>query len=98
MKVKTISAFILSASSAFALMGPGAREHKTICLETREDKDGVLSAANCDQAKNNATQNLKLLSNGCAEGQISLIDSKYKTEKKYTINIPNCLPPNVVQL
>ncbi len=98
MKIKTISAFVLSASSAFALIGPHARDHKTICLDAREDKDGVLSAGSCDQAHNNKTEGLKILANGCAEGQVSLIDSKSKSAKKFNFNIPNCMPPHAVQL
>jgi hypothetical protein len=98
MKIKTISAFVLSASSAFALIGPHAMDHKTICLDTHEDKDGVLTSRSCDQSRNNRTQALKILANGCAEGQVSLIDSKEKTAKKFNFNIPNCLPPHVAQL
>lgn len=98
MKVKTISAFVLSASSAFALIGPRPMDHKTICLDAHEDKDGVLYSGTCDQSANNQNEKLKLLANGCAEGQISFVVSKPKSQKKYNVTIPACLPPHAVQL
>ncbi len=98
MKIKTISAIALTASSAFALIGPDPLDLKNICLQTHEDVDGVLSAVSCDETQNNKNGRLKILSNGCAEGQISLIDTKSKKEKKFRFNIPNCLPPHLIQL
>jgi hypothetical protein len=98
MKMKTISAFVLSASSAFALVGPGRMDSKTLCVDVSEDNDGVFWGGTCDQSENNTKGNLKLLANGCAEGQISIVATKNKNAKKYNIQIPQCLPPNVVQL
>ncbi len=98
MKIKTISAFVLSASSAFALIGPRPMDTKTICFDVQTDKDGVMYAGTCDQADNNKNSGVKLLANGCAEEQISVTASKPKTVKQYNINVPKCLPPNVVQL
>ena len=98
MNKKTITTFALTAASlAFALTPPPVAT-KTMCLDTREDADGALRAGTCDQARNNETTGAKLLKNGCAEGQVSLVGVKYQGSQQYTINVPYCLPPGAVQL
>ncbi len=88
---------LLSASSAWALIGPGA-ETKTICLDTRMDKDGIIFSGNCDQSRNNRIEKKDLLANGCAEDQNSVVATRHKGEKAYSVKVPVCLPPNVAQL
>lgn len=107
---RTVAALALSVSTpSFALMMPAVKV-KTICLDTYESETGVKFAGNCDQATNNAESGVKLLENGCAEGQISLTSAAYpdfsqtpkqkgqEEEVKFDIEIRSCLPPNVAQL
>ncbi len=96
-KSKIAAVAISAASMAYGLTPPPVQT-KTICLSVFEDAEGVKRAGNCDNANNNATLGLPLLSNGCAEDQISLKSVKYQGSKSFTINIQSCLPPNAVQL
>jgi hypothetical protein len=98
MKIKTISAFVLSASSAFALIGPGPLDTKTICLSAHEDKDGVVFAGSCDQARNNKTEKKDILANGCAEKQVAVTATKTRSAKEWSVKVYDCMPPHVVQL
>lgn len=91
----TIAAVALSASSAFALIGPGT-QIKTICLGSSTDANGVQYAGNCDESANNKTLQKPLLPNGCAADQISV--TAYGYQNKFNVEVTNCLPPNVAQL
>ena len=96
---KTLAAFAVTASSAFALIGPmPAAEFKNICLAVYDNADGAKWAGQCDQTRNNEIKGLELLENGCAEGQISLTATKHQPSERFDIEIYSCLPPNVVQL
>lgn len=95
MNFKTIAAVALSASSAFALIGPGS-ERKTFCLNSYTDANGVQYVGSCDESFNNVTLNKPLLANGCAEGQSAL--TAYGFNNQFSIEIGACMPPNVVQL
>lgn len=94
---KTVAALALSASSsaAFAL-SPMPQATKTICLDVFEDANGLQNSGNCDEARNNEIRGVRILENGCAEGQIALVARKFSN--RFDIEIHPCLPPNVVQL
>lgn len=97
MKLKTtIAAAALTASSAFALIGPGT-ESKTFCLDLMEDASGPAYVGSCDQTKNNKITGKEILENGCAEHQVA--QTTYRLPGgKYKFEIAPCLPPSVVQL
>lgn len=93
---KTIVAVAITASSAFALIGPGS-EKKTICLSVQENAEGILYAGSCDESRNNKLQNLEILANGCAANQVSVSARKFPGGQ-YNVQVSSCLPPNVAQL
>lgn len=97
MNFKTsIAAVALSvATSGFALIGP-VGDSKTICLSSYTDANGVQYAGSCDEARNNKELGLPLLANGCAEGQISI--QSHNFGGGFSVEVHNCMPPNVVQL
>ncbi len=96
MKFKTtIAAFALTASSAFALIGPGTTS-KTYCLDQYEGQKGASYTGSCDQTANNKELGKALLENGCAEGQTALQALSFGG--KFDIEISSCMPPGVVQL
>lgn len=96
----TIAALALSASTSFALIGPGGApmESRTYCLKSYTDFDGSANAITCDETANNETEGRTILGNGCAEDQMSLTTAKSISETRYPVEIGSCLPPNVVQL
>lgn len=96
-KSKIAAVAISAASMAYGLTPPPV-EVKTLCLSVYENNEGVKQAGTCDNARNNKTLGLPLLSNGCAENQISLSSVRYNGSKNFTIQIYSCLPPNAVQL
>ena len=69
-----------------------------MCLETRENKDGTLFAVPCDATRNNKIQKAKILANGCAEDQASIVASKPEGAKEFNVKMPVCAPPNLAQL
>lgn len=91
----TIAAFALTASSAFALIGPDTTT-KTYCLDQYESDKGVSYTGSCDQTANNKALGKVLLENGCAEGQSALTALSFGG--KFDIEIASCMPPGVVQL
>ena len=97
---KTIAAFAVTASSAFALIGPGfgQPETKQLCLDAYEANDGALFAGKCDQTRNNERNGRELLSNGCAVDQIAITAVKKFGAEKFDLEVRSCLPPNIVQL
>ena len=97
---KTIAAFAFSASSAFALIGPGVGqiETKALCLDLFEGGDGSQYAGKCDQTRNNHVQGFELLENGCTINQVAITAVKRFGSEKFDIEVRSCLPPNVVQL
>ena len=95
---KTIVAFAITASSAFALIGPMPAEYKNLCLNVYDNANGVQYAGRCDETRNNEYSKLEILENGCAEGQISLTAMKVQGSERFDIEINSCLPPHVVQL
>lgn len=95
-----VAALALSASSSFAIIGPGHDRYvtKTYCLGTYSYGDGSMNAGTCDETNNNAMLNLPRMENGCAEGQMALTTSKRVREANFPIQIRPCLDPNIVQL
>jgi hypothetical protein len=85
---KTIAslALLVSAGSAFALVGPGPNppQPKNVCLSVYEGNQGESYLGDCDLTPNNKKHNVKLLANGCAQGQASL--------KSFRIQVPACVP------
>ena len=96
-KSKIAAVAISAASMAYGLTPPPVQT-KTLCLAVYEDNSGVKQAGTCDNARNNVILGLPILSNGCAENQISLSSVRYQGSKNFTIQIHSCLPPNAVQL
>ena len=96
---KSIAVLAMSASSAFALIGPNPNlQKKTICLNVHENAKGVLFAGSCDESRNNKIQGLDLLANGCAADQVSVVATKFSANTKFNVQVNSCLPPNIVQL
>ncbi len=84
------------ATSGFSLVGP-VGEHKTICLSSYTDANGVQYAGSCDEAANNKELGLALQANGCAEGQVAVGAYSFGGGQ-FNVQVANCMPPNVVQL
>ena len=95
-KSVTLLALAASSSSAFALIGPARLPTKVLCIETNESDDGALFGRTCDMTQRNRTEQKVILSNGCAEGQVSILSVKQAA--KWTIDLNPCLPPNLAQL
>lgn len=99
MKINTsIAAIALAASGTSSALVPAPLETKTICLSSYELNDGSILANSCNQAANNEELQLEILENGCAEGQIALTATRWNQDQPWSIEIGNCLPPNVAQL
>jgi hypothetical protein len=76
------------ASSSSSRRTPPPPKPRTICLETYQQNDGSLSAADCDSTQDNIDFGRALKENGCAEGQVSIVT--------YDIKVSACT--NVIQL
>lgn len=91
-KTITSLAILASASSAFALVGPGGPGNhpkpKNVCLSHSVGNQGEAYVGDCDQSQMNRLRKLPLLANGCAVNQASLRSLK--------VIIPAC--PTFVQL
>lgn len=97
MKKKSIvSLALLTSANAFAL-GIPPQATRTICLQTFEDHQGLTRLSDCDASRNNEILNRQVFENGCAEGQAALVAKSFNGTE-WTINIPRCMPPNLVQL
>jgi hypothetical protein len=85
----------LASSPAFALRphdpnSPPPPKPTTYCLEIYKGRDGGQSAT-CDARENNEIEKKKILSNGCAKGQIAFVNVEQDL-------VEGCLPTGAVQL
>jgi hypothetical protein len=91
---KTITFLLLVSSQTYA-EGKSAdfikKEYRTACFQTYTNADSSVSASDCDSAKNNKIDKLKIAENGCAQGQVAI-----RVHKSQVIS--SCLPSGVVQL
>lgn len=77
---KTVAALavLASATTAFALVRPGVGQpvqqpqQQTVCMSLHQDQDKSLYAGGCDMTARNKMSSVRLKSNGCAEGQVSI--------------------------
>ena len=65
-------AFLVQASSAFALVGPGGHVPKvnTMCLAYQENEAGQGQVRDCDAKAENKRRKLKVDNNGCTSDQV----------------------------
>lgn len=90
---KTIAAIaVLASTNAYALRPPNMHEEEreTVCLKTYKLDDKSIQTNSCDSTNNNKRQNLQILENGCAKGQVAVVVLKD--------TIHSCMPPGAVQL
>ena len=95
MKLSIASVALAVSSQAFAIAPPPGThqprpEPKKACVSTSTSESGAQYVGRCDQTRNNVQFHTPLLENGCASGQ-ALFTS-------YTIQLPACLDPRIVQL
>ena len=95
---KTIAMAALMAASAQSTAiafprPPGGEQPKyvKVCVTVIKNTDGGLFSGGCDSSANNKLKGVKILSSGCAKGQIALT---FENESP----IRACMPPGMVQL
>lgn len=74
---KTVAslAILASASSAFALIGPGGPGQprpRNYCVSSYHGQNGEAYVGDCDLTQQNLRRQAPLLQNGCAQNQASL--------------------------
>lgn len=77
-------ALLISAGSAFGLVGPGGPKPKiiTTCMAYHESETGLGRVRDCDETAKNTRLKLKLNADGCADGQVAM--------KSIHVSIPQC--------
>jgi hypothetical protein len=85
---KTVAslAILASASSAFALIGPGdgnpRPQPKNVCLSLYQGERGESYLGDCDNSELNRQRRAPLQANGCAAGQASL--------RSFSVRVKSC--------